>query len=500
MGLDEEFTELDGLGQSELVRKTEARPSELVEAAIRRIEGLNPALNAVVTPAFEQALAAAERVPSESLFAGVPFLVKDLVATCAGLRHTEGSSFLRDHVATRDSELVARLKRAGLVVVGKTNTAEFGNASTTEPSLFGPTRNPWDLTRTPGGSSGGSAAAVAARMVPMAHGNDGGGSLRIPASCCGIFALKPTRGRNPLGPAYGDLYSGLVAEHALTRSVRDSAALLDVTAGPDAGDPYMAPPPARPYLDEVGADPGRLRIAFSVTAPNGAEVHEDCRKAVEHAAALCAELGHEVTEAAPRADARALEAAWYELWADGNAWLADVWERRLGRRATAEDFEPLTWELQELGRRRSAADHLRSVEQVQAEARTIAGFFETHDLWLTPTLAQPPVPIGALDPPAENPLAWSQLDAGFAPFTAIANATGQPAASIPLFWNEDDLPIGSHFLAAFGEEATLIRLASQLEDACPWGDRRPRTFLRPQRASATDRKAAPLLTTSGKTL
>ncbi len=473
MGLDEELAEFDGLGQAELVRKGDVKPRELVAAAIARIERLDPALNAVVTPAFERALADAEHVPPEAPFTGVPFLVKDLVATCAGLRHTEGSAFLSDHIADRDSELVARLRRAGLCIAGVTNTAEFGNASTTEPRLFGPTRNPWRTDRTPGGSSGGSAAAVAAGMVPMAHGNDGGGSLRIPASCCGLFALKPTRARNPLGPAHGDLYSGLVAEHALTRSVRDSAALLDATAGPDAGDPYAAPPPTRPFLEEVGADPGRLRIAFSVAAPNGVVVHEECAAAVLEAARLCAELGHEVSEAAPAMDAGGLEDAWFELWADGNAWLADRWARRLGREPEADDFEPLTWALQELGRRRTAAQHLRAVEALQAEARAAASFFELYDAWLTPTLAQPPVPIGALEPRGEDPLSWIELDAGFAPFTAAANATGQPAMSVPLFWSEDGLPIGTHFVGRFGDEATLFRLAAQLEQARPWVGRRP---------------------------
>jgi amidase len=479
VGLVDELAELDGVGQAELVRRAEITAEELVAAAIARIERLNPQLNAVVTPLFEQGLAATRALPKEGPFAGVPFLVKDLIATCAGVRHTEGSAFLRDHVAERDSELVARFRRAGLVILGKTNTAEFGNASTTEPRLFGPTRNPWDRDRTPGGSSGGSAAAVAAGMVPMAHGNDGGGSLRIPASCCGLFALKPTRGRNPLGPEYGDLYSGLVAEHVLTRSVRDSAAALDATAGPDAGDPHVAPPSARPFSEEVGADPGRLQIAFSVAAPNGAAVAAECADAVLETARLCAELGHEVSEAAPTADARALEDAWFELWADGNAWLADRWGRHVGRQPRAEDFEPLTWELQQLGRRRSAAEHLRSVEQLQAGARSIGAFFESYDLWLTPTLAQPPVPIGALDPPAEDPLGWVGLDAGFAPFTATANATGQPAMSLPLHWSADGLPIGSHFTGRFGHEATLLRLAAQLEEARPWRDRRPRISVSP---------------------
>ncbi len=428
----------------------------------------------VVQPAPDMGALRVNRALPPSPLAGVPFLLKDLIATCEGVRHTEGSAFLRDYVADRDSELVARIKRAGLVVVGITNTAEFGNASTAEPRRFGPSRNPWDTTRTTGGSSGGSAAAVAAGLVPMAHGNDGGGSVRIPASCCGLFGLKPTRARNPLGPEFGDFYSGLVVEHALTRSVRDSAALLDATSGPMPGDPYRAPPPVRPFLDEVGADPGTLRIAFSVRAPSGVEVHRDCVRAVQEAARVLAALGHEVEEGTPRFDAEAAEEAWFMLWAEGNARLLEDWSRRLRRTPAEGEIEPLTRALCDLGRKRSAAEHLHSVQVLDRAGREIAGFFETYDLWLTPTLARPPVPLGALEPPEENPLAWwVEVDGRFAPFTAVANGDGRPAMSVPLFWNEEGLPVGTHFLGRFGGEAALFRLAAQLEEARPWADRRP---------------------------
>lgn len=293
---------LDATAQAELVRRKEVSAKELVESAIERIERLNPTLNAVVTPMYNHALAAANGELPDGPFTGVPFLLKDMLASYNGVRSTSGAALLRDFVPDHDSELVVRLKRAGLIILGKTNVPEFGLLPTTESHLFGACRNPWDTERTPGGSSGGSAVAVATGMVSMAHGNDGGGSIRIPASCCGLFGFKPTRARNPLGPDHGDIMSGLVAEHALTRSVRDSAALLDATSGPDVGDPYFAPPPLHPFLQEVGADPGKLRIAFSTEAPTGVCIHPDCVRAVIDAAELCADLGHEVLEAAPELD------------------------------------------------------------------------------------------------------------------------------------------------------------------------------------------------------
>src|SRR5213594_4641005 len=284
---------LDATAQAELVRSKQVKPIELLEATIERIERINPQINAVVTPMYEIARKTAEGPLPDGPFSGVPFLLKDLGAGYAGVRQTQGSEFLKDFVSPFDSELTARYKQAGLVIAGKTNTPEFGLVPTTEPRLFGASRNPWDVTRTTGGSSGGSAAAVAAGMVPLAHGNDGGGSIRIPSSCCGLFGLKPTRARNPLGPDFGDMFSGLVAEHALTRSVRDSASLLDATSGPDVGDPYWAPPPSRPFLQEVGEDAGKLRIAFTTAAPSGVQIHLDCISAVNDAARLCSDLGHE---------------------------------------------------------------------------------------------------------------------------------------------------------------------------------------------------------------
>ena len=474
MSLSQDIAVLDATAQAAMVRRKQVKPIELVDAAIARVERLNAALNAVVIPMFELARTAAAGSLPDGPFRGVPFLLKDLLASYGGVRTTAGSAFLRDFTPDHDSELVVRLKRAGLVVVGKTNTPEFGLLSTTEPHLFGPARNPWDPGRTTGGSSGGSAAAVASGMVAMAHGNDGGGSIRIPASCCGVFGLKPTRARNPLGPDFGDIMGGLAVEHALTRSVRDSAALLDATSGPDVGDPYFAPPRTRPFLEEVGADPGRLRIAFTTAAPTGAPIHPDCVTAVQEAAKLCSELGHEVSEAAPSIDGERFASCFTTLWAVGCARAMEGNAVLVGRRPAPEHFEELTWALAEKGRAVRAFEYVLTLGVLQAMARQIARFFVEYDVWLTPTLADPPLPLGSFDPQPGNPLYGLQRAAAFVPFTPICNVTGQPAMSIPLFWNGEGLPIGTHFVGGFGDEATLFRLAAQLETARPWMARRPR--------------------------
>lgn len=472
MSLAEETAFMDATAQAELVRKREVSPAELVEAAIRRVERLNPELNAVVTPLFERALEEAKGELPEGPFTGVPFLLKDLLAAYKGVRMTFGSAYFQGYIPDFDSELVARLKRAGLVIIGKTNTPEFGILPTTEPRLFGPTRNPWSAERSTGGSSGGSAAAVASGMVPAAHANDGGGSIRIPASCCGLFGLKPTRARNPLGPAVGDIISGLVVEHVVTRSVRDSAALLDATSGPDIGDPYWAPPPSRPFLEEVGADPGRLRIAFT-TGEGETQVHPDCVKAVEEAARLCAELGHEVEERELGLDVAAMTPHFMTLWGAAQAWMADGMAEAVGKTPAPEMFEPLTWALIEMGRAAGAAQYLVAVTALQRVSRDLARRFQEYDLWLTPTVAEPPPPLGTFDSPPDNPLYGIVRAAGFVPFTPICNVTGQPAMNVPLYWNEEGLPVGVQFMAGFGDEATLFRLAAQLEEARPWADKRP---------------------------
>jgi amidase len=464
---------LDATAQADLVRRREVKPIELVDAAIERIERLNPTLNAVVTPMYDGARKVASGPLAEGPFAGVPFLLKDLGPQYAGVRLTEGSAMLRDYVSNHDTELVVRQKRAGLIVVGKTNTPEFGLMPTTEPRLFGPTHNPWDTERTPGGSSGGSAAAVAAGIVPMAHGNDGGGSIRIPASCCGLFGLKPTRARTPLGPDLGEDWHGLVNDHALTRSVRDSAALLDATCGPDLGDPYWAPPPERPFVEEVGAGPGRLRIAFTTGAGAGVTVHPDCVAAVKDAAALCADLGHEVVEEAPALDEQRMTQSIINLISASTTAQVDDWAGRAGCAPTADLLEPYTWALYQMGRQRLASDYILGVQGLQRISRDIARFFVDYDIWLTPTLAEPPLPLGSFDPTPESPLRGLTRAAAFMPFTPICNVTGQPAMSVPLYWSNEGLPVGAHFVARFGDEATLFRLAAQLEEARPWADRRP---------------------------
>ncbi len=473
MGIADETALLDATSQAELVRRGELTALELVDAAIERIESLNPKLNAVVTQIFHLAREVAKGPLPQGPFTGVPFLLKDLLAALAGVRLTMGSRLMMDFSPTQDSELVRRLKRAGLIVLGKTNTPEFGILPTTEPRLFGPTRNPWAPERTTGGSSGGSAAAVAARMVPMAHANDGGGSIRIPASCCGVFGLKPTRARNPLGPNFGDLMGGLVVEHALTISVRDSAALLDATSGPDLGDPYFAPPPQRPFLQEVGADPGRLRIAFTTKAPAGFPVHPDCARAVHEAAGLCQEMGHILEEASPELDAELTNAAFMVVWSSGCASTLEGISRMTGTKPSPEQVEPTTWSLYEIGKAQSAANYLLALQFLQAMSRKVASFFQRFDLWLTPTLSEPPLPLGSFEATQEDPLQGLRRAAHFVPFTPVCNATGQPAMSVPLYWDSQGLPIGVHFVARFGEEGTLFRLAAQLEAARPWATRRP---------------------------
>jgi amidase len=465
---------LDALGQAQLVREGRVSPAELVDAAIERIERVNPKLNCVVTPLYEQAREKAAGELPHGPFRGVPFLLKDLLASYGGVPMTEGSSLLSDYVPEQDSELVLRLKASGLVFVGKTNTPEFGILGTTEPEFFGPTRNPWDPERSTGGSSGGSAAAVAAGLVPMAHANDGGGSIRIPASCCGVFGLKPTRARNPLGPRHGDLSSGLIAEHAVTRSVRDSAALLDATSGPDLGDPYWAPLRDQSYLSQVGEDPGQLRVAFSVDPPMvESSAHPDCLAAVRDVAALCEELGHHVEEAKPPLEPRLLGDAFDVVWTAGISTAIEGWSRRLGVSVKRDDVEPLTWAVHEHGRAWTGSDYLLAIGELQQAARAIARWHQTFDLWLTPTVSSPPPPLGRFDSVPENPLRGYERDAAFCPFTPVQNFSGQPAMSVPLWWSESGLPIGVQFAARFGDESTLFRLAGQLEQARPWAERRP---------------------------
>ena len=466
------YGDLDGLALAELVRTKQLTPLELVDEAITRCEAVNGRLNAVITDMFEHARTAARRPLGDGPFAGVPFLMKDFVAEVAGVPFYEGSDFLDGYIPNEDSETYKRFSRSGLITIGKTNLPEFAIGVTTEPIRFGPTHNPWDLSLTPGGSSGGAAAAVAARVVPMAHGNDVGGSIRIPASCCGLVGLKPTRGRTTLAPHYGDVISGYFVEHALTRSVRDSAALLDVIAGPDVGEPYTAPAPTGTFLEQVGRAPGPLRIGFSTVTPLGDPLDPECEKAIRSSAALCADLGHHVEERAPQYDALDFWTRYTTVLASGVAWALADWARRLGKELREESFEPFVWAFTERGRCLSAPEYLLAVQDVQRYCREISQFYVDHDVWLTTTLGQPPVPLGTLVY-KDDPFELRRRMAKFSPYTYIANATGQPAISLPLHWTENNLPVGLHFTGRFGDEATLIRLAAQLEQACPWQQRKP---------------------------
>lgn len=470
----EHLATLDATAQASLVRAGELTRSELVEAAIARIEQLNPTLNAVVTTVFEQALAGAEAAPADAPFCGVPFLLKDLAMEAEGIRFCEGSRFLSGHVSTVDSESVVRMRAAGLVMLGKTNTCEFGLKPTAEPLLFGATANPWDTGRTPGGSSGGSAAAVASGMVPMAHGNDSGGSIRIPASCCGLFGLKPTRARNTFAPLYGDAFGGWAVEHALTRSVRDSAALLDVTRGPAPGDPYAVPPPERPYVDEVGRPPGRLRVAYTTRTADGRPPHPECRRALEDTVALCESLGHHVlerdlTELTPDVGERI--GMVYDAAA---VWIVRYWSRIVGRAPERDELEPFTWALYERGLAATGGDYLLAVTDLQSFARRVAAAFQGFDVWMSPTLAQLPPPLGSMTETPEEPFRGNDVAGELVAFPlVVANITGNPAMSVPAHWAEDGLPVGVNVMAAFGDEGTLFRLAAQLEEARPWAHRRP---------------------------
>jgi amidase len=489
-----EFNKFDAVGLAELVRAGQVSPAELVDEAISRIEATNPRLNAVIRKMYEQARETARAGTPDGPFGGVPFVIKDLLCTVAGVPTSCGTRILRDVPAPHDSEMVRRYRAAGLLILGKTNTPEFGLVPYTEPVAFGPTNNPWGLTRTPGGSSGGSAAAVAAGMVPLAAGGDGGGSIRIPASCCGVFGLKPTRGRTPTGPDAGENWRGSVQEHVLTRSVRDSAAVLDAVAGPEVGAPYWAPPQERPYLQEVTTEPGRLRIAFSSRPLLGHNVDAECERGMQATARLLEGLGHELVEAAPPVDREAFSIAFLMMIAAETRDAIVQAATLAGRKTSLADFEIGTRALAMLGQAFSAGDYAGALNYLQASSRGIARFFEEYDVLLTPTLARPPVRTGSLQPTvAERRQVgiMSRVNAGwlmkalgiikpladktfeFMPYTPVFNVTGQPAMSVPLHWTTDGLPVGMHFVGRFGDEATLFRLAGQLERAQPWFERTP---------------------------
>ncbi len=494
MGTFKEYDKYDALGLAELVRKKKVSSAELCEEAIRRIEKLNPALNAVVTPMYDIARRAAAKPLPKGPFTGVPFLLKDLHQQYGGARMTAGSRAYRDFVPKEDDELIRRFKKSGVVTLGKTNTPEFGLVPYTEPELFGPAKNPWNTAYTTGGSSGGSAAAVACGMVPIAGASDGGGSIRIPSSCCGIFGLKPTRGRVPAGPEFGEMWQGATIDHIVSRSVRDSAAMLDAIQGPDVGAPYTIQRPERPYMKEIAQKPGRMRIAFTREAFLGLKVHPECVKAVEETAKLLGKLGHHVEEAKPAVEGKLLARSFTIMYFGETAVNIDKIKEHTGRKAKRSDVELLTWVSAELGRVFTARDFANALSEWNIIARAVGRFHETYDVLLTPTLPYPPFTIGALQPkPAEKIMmkVTNALHLGFlmkipalldqmaeaslsgVSCTMLANVTGQPAMSVPLHWTPEGLPVGVHFMAGYGDEASLFRLAAQLEKAKPWAGKRP---------------------------
>lgn len=455
--MSDELAFASALDLAALVRGREVSGAELVRLYLDRIERLDPQLNAFVTIDREPA------IPTEGPFAGVPIPIKDLTET-AGLRTTYSCKAYADNVPQFDAAVVRRLRDAGFAVIGKTNTPEFGTIAQTESELNGACRNPWSTELTPGGSSGGAAAAVAAGLAPVAHGSDGGGSIRIPAACCGLFGLKPSRGRVSPAP-YGSGTLGLGTSGALTRTVRDTAALLDVMAGYEPGDVFVAPPPERPFLEEAELEPGRLRIAVTTIPPIDVPLHPTSLAAVEDAAALLAELGHEVVEAAPPWNADELWVHFLRVWQVGPA-TAGVADLSL--------LEPINRALAEDARATPSPEHTVAILQLQQLTRRVVAFWSDVDVLVTPTLAQPPVPIGWTyeDTDGDARFAFARQTL-FTPFTAVINVTGQPAMSVPLHWSEDGLPVGVQLVGAPFADATLIRLAAQLEEARPWAGRRP---------------------------
>jgi len=472
MGIGEDYEHYDGLGLAELVARGEVTALELLESALERLEK-HRELGAVPIQMIDEARRTIANGVPDGPFAGVPFLLKDLHVLYEGAPTTFGSSLFVDFVADHDSELVTRYKGAGFVAFGKSASPEFGITATTESRLYGPTRNPWKTSHSSGGSSGGAAAAVAAGILPVANASDGGGSIRIPASCCGLFGLKPTRARTPMGPDAGEGWAGMSTQHVVSRSVRDSAAALDATHGPAPGDPYAAPPPPRPYLEEVGRDPGKLRIALQTDTFNGAPTHEDCRAAAEHAAQLCRELGHEVTEARFEVDAQEFgEATGAVISSNLRSTVMDR-AAQLGRALEPDDIEPMTYAMVMNAENVSGETYARSVRTIHRVGREFAAFARDFDIWLTPTMATPPLPLGVIGLDMKDPAATiAGLDRSIG-FTQLFNATGSPAASVPLYWNADGLPVGAQLVGRFGEDGALLCLAAQLEQAQPWFDRRP---------------------------
>ena len=470
-----DYTAHDGLGLAELVARKEVTPDELGAAAFEAVAKVNPRINAVLHTIPKEAAAEIRAGLPRGPFTGVPFLIKEIVLHAKGVRCEMGSKLAQGYVPDADTELMARFRRAGFVLAGTTQTPEFGYNPTTETRAFGPVHNPWNLGHSPGGSSGGSGAAVAAGIVPIAHANDGGGSIRIPASCNGLVGLKPSRDRIPSGPDYGDLLCGLACEFALTRSVRDAAALLDAVAGPDPGAPGHPVPPARPYREQIGTPPSRLRIAWTTTPASGAKIDPECEKAVHETVRLLESLGHTLIEDRPRYDWDAFLENVNVIWGAFGVASIDFASAMTGRKPGPDNLEAVTLASYEDGKRYSAIDLLNAMTHCNLVSRQVGPFFEKVDVLVTPTIARQPAPLGELNQNREGMRAmeWTRQIFSYVPFTPLFNVTGQPAISLPLHWSADGIPVGVQIAGRFGDEATLLRLAAQLEQARPWAAKRP---------------------------
>ncbi len=469
-----EYEQFDGLGLAELVKNKDVTPAELLEAATQKADEVNPEINAI-TQRFDDL---AEKSISDGLpdgaFAGVPFLLKDLHVLLTGTTTTSGSRLYKDHVATHNSTLVDRYIKAGFVTFGKTNSPEFGLTVTTEPQLFGPTRNPWNKEHSPGGSSGGAASAVAAGIVPIAHASDGGGSVRLPASACGLFGLKPTRGRIPAGPDRGEGWHGCSINNVISRSVRDSAAVLDATAGSEPGEPYSAPHHEGTFLSRLNGSAGPLRIAFSTKSPIETEVHPDCIAAVEHAARLCTELGHDIEEAQVPLDGPQMAQTLGTVIGVDIASRFEQWGAQRGRPVQPDEVEFMTWRTAENGSNVTGVELLQATQSMHEGSRRMAHFFEKYDVLIEPTFGQPPVKLGTINTMDEDIGRYMGRLMEASPFTGRYNLTGLPSMNVPLYWNDAGLPIGVMFTGPFGNDARLLQLARQLEEAQPWFDNRPK--------------------------
>jgi len=494
MNIFPEYHKYDALGLIEIIKSGEITYKEVCQEAIQRAKLLNPSLNAIIHPLYEQLEGILKKVSESGSFYGVPFLLKDLQHALQGVPLSSGSKAMYNFVPPKDNELVRRWKDTGLITLGKTNTPELGLMATTEPELFGPARNPWNLEHSPGGSSGGSAAAVSARIVPVASAGDGGGSIRIPASCCGVFGLKPSRGRMPTGPDFGEIWEGAVTDHILSISVRDSAALLDATHGPDQGAPYLISKPKKSFLQEASQDPQTLKIGYSLDHPLKEEVHPECKHAVTQTASLLSELGHRVEEVPLPYDGELVAECYTQMYFAQTAAILELMGQLRGSVIKRKEVELSTWTLASQGKIKKAKDYCLSLIRWNDISRAMGRYHQKQDLLLTPVLATPPPLIGEMQLNGLerfglnliNTLHLERLLSIFGtveekvltnlvktPFTQVANISGQPAMSVPLYWTDQGLPCGVQFIAPLGDEGTLFNLAGQLERTKPWFDKAP---------------------------